>query len=951
MPASPFSVCLVSNPYIKMYKKYLFLLFVFTLYCNICKAQAQKVERKVDIEAFVVDSFSQTPVGQIQFIIRDTMQKVVRGGTTVAGPVAVSFGKFTVGGKYTLEIQSPNYKSVSVAICPNPRKYETKVQLPDILMKMQARVDTSMTILHEVEVVASKLKFVWKRDTLIYDATAFDLQEGSMLQDLVRQLPGVELNENGEIKVYGRRIDCLTLNGRDFFKGDNKVMLENLPHFIVKDIKVYERGLADYEQWKMDANEKRKDYVMDVVLKRDYKQGCLANIEAGVGTGIHWLGRAFGSMYSDRTRMGTVLNANNLSDNRDPGRLTGNWETTGQPKNIMTVVRNKWDMNFYGKANRWHDNLRYELEWDKPILESRSENVLALQDNKINTLSGTNGMNKNMKFMLNNYYSSGRPNMDLTTDVAIGHIRENSNDSTETLNNDSFVNRFTNAYYSKGWEQDYQQSLFTGKRMKNGHFLSFRAMGRYKELQNDRYQLYDMILVDQSGEHSYRLQQQRNKEKELQSLLGYNMPFPQARLNLYVSATWNYQGVDKQSPLWRLDRNAAFMNILAELGEHPLLSDVLIDLDNSQYTRGHQHRLTYSAQLTYTDKGEGYITEFILNAPITNMIQKEHIQRGVINTDESRNTIDFLPSLSAEIRRKYSNYVWKFSYTPTITRPSLLELTRYEDSTNPLHILRGNPDLKNAHTHLLSTSYTQRTGSCWYACDTRFSLTMDQVNPSLEYNPQTGGYISTSTNMNGNWLWDNRVETAHPLGRNGYFELSNKIGFLWQNLAFMGAVASSVEPQKIDIRKLKLSYDIGLTYRNSDNFDILPHIGIVLNQASNNQMHSLTAHAKDFVYGLTTHWSIFYGWKLVTDINMIHRRGYSEGMNTNDMMWNAQVQKTWLKGKLQTRLTAYDLLGQVHLNTYSITVNGYQSHWQKGLTRYLLASVFYRVDLKPKRSK
>lgn len=927
---------------------YIFLTFAFALNGTICKAQDQKEERRVGIEAFVVDSFSLAPVGQIQFTIRDSEQRVIRNGVTVASHIAVSFGKLSVGRKYTLEIQSPNYKSVTLSVCPEPKKYETTIQLPDILMKMQARRDTSVTTLHEVEVVASKLKFVWKRDTLIYDATAFNLQEGSMLQDLVRQLPGVELNENGEIKVYGRRVDCLTLNGRDFFKGDNKVMLENLPHFIVKDIKVYERGPAAYEQWKMDANEKRKDYVMDVVLKRDYKRGYLANVEAGGGTGSHWLGRAFGSMYSDRTRIGTVLNANNLSDNRDPGRLTGNWETIGQPKNVMTIIRNKWDMNFYGKANKWHDNLKLELEWDKPELESTSENLSALQDNQINTLSGANGTNRNLKFMLNNYYSSGRPNMDLTTDITIGRIREHGNDSTVSFNNDSFVNRFTNAIYNKGWEQDYRQSLFTGKRMANGHFLSFRAMGRYEEKRSDRYHLYDMVLADQSGEHSYRLQQQRDKEKELQALLGYNMPFPQARLTLYVSASWNYQGVDRQSPLWRLERNAAFMNTLAELGEHPLLCDVLIDRNNSQYTQGHQHRLSYTAQLTYTDKGEGYITEFILNMPITSTWQREHVHRGAIDSDESRSKTDFLPSFSAEIRRKYSNYVWQFSYKPSVTRPSLLEMTRYEDSTNPLHILRGNPELKDAYTHLFSTTYTQRSGDCWYAYDSRFNLIQNQATPSREYNPETGGYISTMTNMTGNWLWDNRIETTHPLGRKSHFELSNKISLLWQNLAYMGAVSGMTEPERVDIRKLRLSYDVGLTYRRNEHFDIQPHFNFILNQASNNQARSLEAHAKDIVFGLTTHWSMPYGWKLATDINMIHRLGYSEGMNTNDLMWNAQIQRSWLKGRLQTRLTAYDIMNQVHLNTYSISVDGYQSHWQKGLTRYLLASVFYRIDLKPK---
>lgn len=90
-------------------------------------------------------------------------------------------------------------------------------------------------------VTATKVKFYNKGDTLFYNADAFVLFEGSMLDALVRQLPGVELHPDGQIFVNGRFVESLLLNGKDFMKGDNKVLLENLGAYTVKDIKVYDR--------------------------------------------------------------------------------------------------------------------------------------------------------------------------------------------------------------------------------------------------------------------------------------------------------------------------------------------------------------------------------------------------------------------------------------------------------------------------------------------------------------------------------------------------------------------------------------------------------------------------------------------------------------------------------------------------------------------------------------
>ena len=142
------------------------------------------------------------------------------------------------------------------------------------VIKMRREMDKT---LKEVVVKATKVKMYYKGDTLIYNADAFKLPDGSMLNDLIRQMPGVKMNAMGEIFVNGRKVDELMLGSRSFFKGNRKVLLENLPYYTVKDIKVYDRQSDMSKALGYDVG--AKSFVMDVNLKQEYQRGYIANAE------------------------------------------------------------------------------------------------------------------------------------------------------------------------------------------------------------------------------------------------------------------------------------------------------------------------------------------------------------------------------------------------------------------------------------------------------------------------------------------------------------------------------------------------------------------------------------------------------------------------------------------------------------------------------------------------
>lgn len=135
--------------------------------------------------------------------------------------------------------------------------------------------------LEGMTVTASKVMFYHKGDTLVYNADAFVLAEGSMLDALLNQMPGVRMNEKGEIFCNGRKIDNLLINGKDVFNGQMQLMLDNLPAYTVKDVAVYDKRGRMSELMHLNAGDTK--HVMDVRLKRKYSQGFMLNAEAGYG--------------------------------------------------------------------------------------------------------------------------------------------------------------------------------------------------------------------------------------------------------------------------------------------------------------------------------------------------------------------------------------------------------------------------------------------------------------------------------------------------------------------------------------------------------------------------------------------------------------------------------------------------------------------------------------------
>jgi len=259
-------------------------------------AEAQEKKDSIYMNGMVADGFTKAAVPDVLVTLMRQDSTVVdtarvwrgSGYTWGIGRSAETTGYYfkikREPAQYILRFDHPNYETAyaDVSIRHVSRR-QRMVEGPKVYLKktMSAHHFEGGSV-GEVVVKATKVKMVWKGDTLVYNADAFNVPEGSMLDGLIKQLPGVELKENGEIFVNGKKIENLTLNGADFFKGKNKIMLENLPHFTVKNVEVYNKQTPENKYLGIN-DEDKKEYTMDVVLKREYSIGGSANIEAGAG--------------------------------------------------------------------------------------------------------------------------------------------------------------------------------------------------------------------------------------------------------------------------------------------------------------------------------------------------------------------------------------------------------------------------------------------------------------------------------------------------------------------------------------------------------------------------------------------------------------------------------------------------------------------------------------------
>ena len=903
-----------------------------------------KKERTVFLGGEVYDSFTRTRVKAVVTLL-NADSATVDTDTCDLWRTFASFG-FTVPrrpARYVLKVEAEGYETAFVPYDMQPRGRKAEYLVPTIHIKRAPNDIYRNVGLDEVVVSGTRVQIAYRGDTIVYDASAFNLPDGSMLDALIRQMPGVELKDNGTIYVNGKKVDYLLLNGKEFFRGKNKVMLENLPYFTVKEIKVYDKSTERSEMLGRDIEP--KDFVMDVNLKREYARSYIANAEAGAGTDNRWAARAFGLYFDDRRRVAVFGNANNVNEDRRPGSR-GDWSPAKMERGLLATKQAGLSLQTETREKRVMNDLDATVTWSDADNERHNATETLAAAGNIFGGSSSFSRAKDFNTSVSDFLRLRKLHIQSRNALHYTNSRNTAWGSDSTMR-DTLLNRS----WSDGLGRSRLLSLngitMWSQPLPWGDILSIDAQYMWQKRTPDELfglsgtQYAASLPADRRNYYTDAADERYSYSIEL----GYMFALPKG---WYVEPNFTY-GQDWHSAStsrYRLDRLGEGWTDAT--GLLPSTRDSLLmafDWDNSDW--GNSLTRSYSGEVSIQKSTDNM--EFFLSLPVKHSRERLHYNDYSVDTVATRSYTEFSPWL--EYRYNKGRQRHELSYQMRVAQPEFTALMPGDDTTNPLAHIVSNPDLKARTDHRLSWQTTLRCDSArltWYVgADATFTHGAWGVRTT--YDTQTGAYTYTDDNVDGNW------QTAVKLGVNGALDSKRRLRYaVGAATEYVHSVdfAVAYDTPSDDLSRVntvRTGLDMSLTYTLGK-----LTAGLAGKYASHHSRSDRAGFkpidAFDYQYGASLTYTIpVVDIDLSTDFNVFSRRGYgSAEMNTDDPVWNAQLSKSFFKGCLVAKLTAFDLLHQLSNKDYSVNAQGRTETRYNSIPRYLMLSLAYKFARKAK---
>lgn len=886
-----------------------------------------------------------------------------------------------------LRINQPGYKPKAIPLKighGTPKRIELNEPIW-MVSDTSALTAEMVRELKEVSVVGTRIKMVVRGDTLVYDAAAFQLSEGSMLDALVSQLPGVALDNQGRITVNGKFVSSLLVDGKDFFSGDPNIALKNLPAYIVKNIKVYNRQ-KEFNR-KSPGMQTEEDIVMDVRLKKQYQQGFLANLEGGYGSGNKYQGRIFALEYARNGRIGFFANVNNINnDSRGPGLWDENWRENRSNDGDRRIVKAgiDWQWTFHQEVDSLGVHTKsfgldgtatYTLE-HKNLTEMVSTTQFLTDGNRYGrTVSDTRSRDEQLYSQL---YIWGVPKKNLSIYIQPSFKYQTGRFTTFATEAEFAVNPHET---SRGEAIDSVRGSVDG-RYANDNLLIYRenlngmttrrAIGTDGNLNisiGNAYLYGRMLNVYFDWDYNslryrdnvsrmidYRLNHTDDIHRNLlTSAPGYNL-----KLSPSVRAIKKFDYEKGQTELTLLYR----MGHGKEQGEQAVyaLSDPDMPLDQAMMDATN----SFYSLLTTTDNGlnadvkmtHRISNDWMLNLQVGQQLKylhrNLHYDRAAIDTVIVRNTVMYTPQIwltlthESRITRKYELF-FKAENTPV----NMTRLFNTTDNTDPLNIFLGNPALRGSTTYTGMLRYEQRQSLAERVLSAQLNYYnySNRVGQLKIYNPTNGVSTFMPVNVKGSYRLYGTVDFTTPFpsrSKRFWFTSSTKCDYVHNpDLVSESTPDAAI---KETIRNLSLSQDLRLQWKVAQGYTIGLNFSATWRNVSSYRQDFSTISAVDLRSGLTANLRLPGDVILATDISLTDRMGYEDNaLNNTDWIWNARVERSWLNGRLTAKVDAYDILNRINNVNVRINSLGRTETWTNSMSRYVLLTLAWRFSIMPQK--
>lgn len=893
-----------------------------------------------------------------------------KDSTFVVGTVTDLRGNFSVeapsNGIYRIRISSVGFQPIQREVTlRNNRGYD----LGDLTMSSET------VMLKEAVVTGRAAQVVVRKDTLVYSPEAYRTPEGSAIEELIKRMPGAEVDEDGNITMNGKQVKKILLDGKEFMLGDIETALKNLPVNIIQNVKFYDQ---QSDQARITGIEDgNKETVLDFTIKKGMNRGYMTNLDLAGGTQHRYASRGMASSFTDKTRLMVMGNMNNKDENG------GWWNRRGLNANKVAGLNLNYDD---GEKLKTDFSLRWNHRDGDNENENASENFYSetsrtFSNSRSRNLSRSNNWRANLRL-------EWKP--DTLTNIL---LRANGNTGTNdglggqtsaTFSDDPYLYADDPLALTDGlgalapYIVNHNQSA----NLSYGESKNAWAMLQFYRRLNPRGRNVTLRMEGSAGDSDNR--SVSNNEVHLhrvKNLAGQDSTYFTARYNTTPSDNSSYvASITYSEPLWkgahlqanyelrysqnksdrqtydfsRLQQNP-FAGIAPDYREwSPWIGDgnpqaaLITPLDDfldknlSRYSEYKNYTHNIRLTLRHWQEEYDYNVGFLVQPQHSNFIQD---YRGIY-VDTVRNVTNLTPTLDFHYKFSEQSNLY-FHYRGDTQQPDITQLLDITDDSNPLYITQGNPGLKPQFTNTLNVYYNTyiqkyKRSIVLYA---NYRHIRNSISNLVRYNAETGGSTSRPENINGNWNADGGFNFSTAIDSAAHWNIGSDTRLRYNN--YVSYVAQrQADAVKNYTRSTTVNERLNASYRN-DWLEVMLDGNVNYQHSRNELQPSANLDTWRFSYGGQVMLRLPLGFEVMTNLHQNSRRGYNDpSSNTNELIWNGQVSKTFLKSKMLTvALNFYDLLGQQSNYERWVNATGRSDTRYNSINSYAMLHVRYRLNM------
>lgn len=812
-------------------------------------------------------------------------------------------------------------------------------------------------------VVTSEAPIVVKNDTIQFNASGFRTQPNATVEDLIKKLPGMEVDREGNVKSQGEQVQRVLVDGKEFFGNDPKLATKNLTADMVESVQVFDDMSDQAKFTKMDDGNRTK--TINIKLKKDRNQGYFGRALLAYGDNNRYEGNLSINRFVGNRRISVLFNANNINKQgfsfsdviSSMGGFSGFGGGGGEMMGGMQVRGGGMGMMMGGGGGSGSTGLikslstgiNYSDQWDSKIKvtgsyflsksDTRQEQDILRRTTYTDSVVTMNrerisqNQNLNHRFNLRFEYQIDSMNSILyTPSLTLQHSENFSNDSSFNIsaipgNEFLSVTARTNNQNKRDGYNWSNNLLYRHKFRKTGRTITLgwnntfgKSTSNGLTYSNNDFYLEDGTLYNTINQNQTNRQKTNTNNHVLST--SYTEPFG---LNKLLEVNYAYTRNQSTS-----DRRAFNYNSSTDKYEIPNLL-----LTNRFENLFEAHRA--GANFRVQEKKYNYQFGLALQQ---STLESQSYQAATGRDSLTRQTYtNFFPTASFNFTPTRSKN-FRFRYSGRTNQPSINQLQNVPDATDTLNIVIGNPNLDQEFNHNFNIGYNSFNILTFrfIAANLSFSTTQNKiVNDITVSGPvQTTRYTNLDGYYRANSFFTLGLPFKNPKWKGSSVNLTNNMSYT-RDVSMVRALKNFTKTmmimQGVGVNLNKEKFDMGLRANLTYN-DVTYTVNSQLNEDYWTQNYAM-----DFSYNFPKNFI------LSSDFNYLINTGRAEGYNQNIPLWNASLSKQVFKNKNgEIRFSVNDILNQNQSIARTASDNFVQDTRSIVLKRYFMVSFLFNLN-------